>query len=225
MTITLSGERENAFPLFFGKAINVPAMDISVVSRAGIVGICSSKCVKPFVVPTKFTWNDEAAPGTKYYQNGELDVESLQELDTVEVLGYSQEDVGTQIIIKPGDPSLAIAPGQYNLVDLPPANKGVPTTGAAMVKENIEGCTGSNSEAAVEPGDELLIEPGNSAGPVKAGASTLIGMDPYAYWDTATNAVEGSSSADPPGQPPGRHHLLLRPQRPALRRKKLDHNI
>jgi hypothetical protein len=201
VTVTLSGERENAFPLYFGKAVNVPAMDISAVSRAGIVGICSSKCVKPFVVPTKFTWDDEAAPGTKYYQNGELDIESLQELDSVVVQGYSQADVGTRIIIKPGDPSLAIAPGQYNLVDLPPLNKGVPTTGAAMVKENIEGCTGSNSEATVEPGDELLIEPGNSAGPVKAGANTLIGMDPYAHWDTSTNSVEGSSYADPLDSP------------------------
>lgn len=201
VTITLSGERNNAFPLYFGKAIGVSSMGISVVARAGIVGIGSSKCVKPFVVPTKFTWNDDAAPGTKYYQNGQFDVESVQELDTVEVQGYSQNDVGTQIIIKPGDPSLAIAPGQYNLVDLPPVNKGVPTTGAAMVRENIEGCTGSNSEAAVEPGDELLIEPGNSAGPVRTGAKTLIGMDPYAYWDTSTNSVEGSSYADPLDSP------------------------
>lgn len=201
VTVTLNEAQGNPFPLYFGKAIGIPFANIQVVARAGIVGICSSKCIKPFVVPTKFTWDDSAAPATKYYENDKMDVESVQELDSVEVLGYTQYDVGTQIIIKPGDPSLAIAPGQYNLVDLPPINKGNPTTGAAMVKENIEGCTGSNSEYPVEPGDELLIEPGNSAGPVKAGTNNLIGLDPYAAWDTSTNSIEGSSFSDPLDSP------------------------
>jgi hypothetical protein len=201
VTISLSGQRDNAFPLYFGKAVGKPAMDIVVTSRAGLAGMCSSKCAKPFVVPTKYEWDDEAAPGTKYYRNGTLDVESPQEMGTVNVLGYTQDDVGTQIIIKPGDPSLTIVPGQYNLVDLPAVNKGDPVTGAAMVKENIEGCTGSNSFATVAPGDELLLEPGNSAGPVKAGTSTLIGLDPYAAWDESTNAIEGSSFSDPLDSP------------------------
>ena len=201
VTITLSGERGNAFALYFGKAVGKPTMNLQVKARAGLVGICSSKCTKPFVVPTKFTWDDQAAPATKYYNNGTFDVDSVQELATVEVLGYTQDDVGTRIIIKPGDPSLAIAPGQYNLVDLPPLNKDTPITGAAMVKENIEGCTGSNSWFPVAPGDELLIEPGNSAGPVKAGANTLINLDPYAHWDTSTNSVEGSTEADPLDSP------------------------
>ncbi|EGB16238.1 hypothetical protein DND132_3035 [Pseudodesulfovibrio mercurii] len=201
VTVTLSGERENAFPLYFGKAVGKPAMDIVVTSRAGLAGMCSSKCSKPFVVPTKYEWDDDAAPGTKYYQNGTLDVDSPQEMATIVVLGYTQDDVGTQIVIKPGDPSLAIVPGQYNLVDLPPVNKGDPITGAAMVKENIEGCTGSNSYATVAPEDELLLEPGNSAGPVKAGANVLIGLDPYATWDTSTNSIEGSSFSDPMDSP------------------------
>ncbi|WP_207260048.1 pilus assembly protein TadG-related protein [Desulfovibrio sp. Huiquan2017] len=201
LTISLTARRENPFPLYFGKAVGKPAMDIRVTSRAGLAGMCSSKCSKPFVVPTKFEWDDNAAPGTKYYQNGTLDVESPQELASVTVLGYTQDDVGTQIVIKPGDPSLAIAPGQYNLVDLPPVNKGDPITGAAMVKENIEGCTGSNSYATVAPDDELLIEPGNSAGPVKSGADALIGQDPYAAWDDSAHAIRGSAFSDPMDSP------------------------
>ncbi|WP_316897654.1 Tad domain-containing protein [Pseudodesulfovibrio indicus] len=201
VTVTLSGERGNAFPLYFGSAVGKGAMTIEVTARAGLAGMCSSKCGKPFVVPTKFEWDDSAAPGTKYYQNGTFDVESPEELASVNVLGYTQDDMGTRIIIKPGDPSLAIAPGQYNLVDLPPINKGDPITGAAMVKENIEGCTGSNSFATVAPGDELLIEPGNSAGPVKAGTNTLISQDPYAAWDQSTRSIEGSSYSDPLDSP------------------------
>lgn len=224
VTVRLTEERGNPLTLFFGKIIGVPTVDLSATARAGIVGMCSSKCIKPFVVPTKFEWDDLAAPGTKYYNNGELDVESVQELASVTVLGYNQDDIGTQIIIKPGDPQLAIVPGQYNLVDLPPVNKGVPVTGASAVQENIEGCTGSNSLFPVEAGDELQLEPGNSKGPVASGVKYVIDMDPYAYWDSATQSVEGSSYADPldsprvaimafydPKQPPvsGRNSIIV----------------
>ena len=190
VTITLSSQRDNPLNLYFGGIIGTPTINIQAVSRAGLVGICSSKCVKPFIIPTRFEWDDSAAPGTKYFENGQMDVDSPAELDSVIVLGYNQDDIGTQIIIKPGDPSLAITPGQYNLVDLPPVNKGTPTTGADAVRENISGCTGSNSEFTVAPGDELLLEPGNSAGPVKQGTNNLISEDPYAYWDTSTNSIE-----------------------------------
>lgn len=201
VTVTLSEERGNPLKLYFGKLLGVPTMDVRAVARAGIVGICSSKCVKPFVVPTKFEWDDMADPGTSYYNNGEMDVDSAAEVASVNILGYTQEDVGTQIIIKPGDPKLTIVPGQYNLVDLPPVNKGSPITGADAVRENIAGCTGSNSLMPVGPGDELQLEPGNSAGPVKQGTGDLIAEDPYAYWDSSTNSVEGSVYDDPLDSP------------------------
>jgi hypothetical protein len=201
VTVTLSQSRGNPLQLYFGSLVGVPTMNVQVVARAGIVGICSSKCVKPFVVPTKFEWDDSSDPGTKYYQNGEMDVDSVAEVNSVNILGYTQADIGTQIIIKPGDPSLAIVPGQYNLVDLPPVNKGNPITGADAVRENIAGCTGSNSLYPVGPGDELLLEPGNSAGPVKQGTTNLIGEDPYAHWDSSTNSIEGSLYSDPLDSP------------------------
>lgn len=224
VSITLNGERQNALELYFGGIFGIPTMNLRVVSRAGIVGICSSKCVKPFVIPTKFEWDDQAAPGTKFYNNGEMDIDSPAEVDSVVVLGYDQGDIGTQIVIKPGDPNLAITPGQYNLIDLPPVNKGDPITGADAVRDNIAGCTGSNSIFPVGPGDELLLEPGNSAGPVKQGTEDLINTDPFAHWDSSTDSVEGSSYSDPldsprvavmafydPRQPPtsGRNSVII----------------
>lgn len=201
VTISLLDARDNSLQLGFGPAVGIPSMDLQVVARAGIVGACTSKCVKPFVVPTRFTWDDAAAPGTKYYNNGELDVDSPEEMGTLVIIGYNQDDVGTQFVIKPGDPVLSIVPGQYNLVDLPPVNKGAPVTGASAVYENIIGCTGSNSYAVVAPGDELQLEPGNSKGPVSTGATELINSDPGAYWSDGTNAVEGSSHSDPMDSP------------------------
>lgn len=201
VTVTLSSERKNALSLHFGKLIGVPTMDIQVVARAGVVGMCSSKCVKPFVVPTKFTWDDQAAMGTSFANNGQLDTDSPEEIASVEIQGYNQNDMGTQIIIKPGDPKLTIAPGQYNLVDLPPVNKGTPITGADAVRENIAGCTGSSSTHTVGPGDELNLEPGNSKGPVAQGTTDLIGQDPYAHWNSTTKSIEGSLHSDPLDSP------------------------
>ncbi|MDD3312715.1 pilus assembly protein TadG-related protein [Pseudodesulfovibrio sp.] len=199
--ISLLEERGNPLKLGFAPILGIPSFDLTVTARAGLVGVCTSKCVKPFVVPTRFTWDDQAAPGTKFYMNGEMDVDSPGEVASVNVIGYDQNDVGTQFIIKPGDPVLAIVPGQYNLVDLPPVNKGTPVTGASAVNENIIGCAGSNSYAEVAPGDELQLEPGNSKGPVSSGCGDLIDSDPGAYWSDATEAVEGSSHGDPMDSP------------------------
>jgi len=201
VTIMLNSLRNNPLTLYFGGIIGTPTVNLKVVSRAGIVGICSSKCVKPFVVPTKFDWDDSAAPGTQYYENGEMDVDSPAEVNSINVVGYDQNDIGTQIIIKPGDPSLAITPGQYNLVDLPPINKGNPVTGGDALRDNIAGCSGSNGEYAVGPGDELQLEPGNSQGPVKQGTEDLLNTDPFAYWDPSTEAIEGSQYSDPMDSP------------------------
>lgn len=195
-------ERGNPVELFFARVFHMNGTDISVASRARIVEIGSSKCVKPFSVPTKYTWDDEAEPvGSPFRSNGQLDTASAAELATVQVTGYDESDIGTVILLKPGDPSDAIVPGQYNLIDLPPVNKGTPVTGASMVNENIVGCTGSNSYAAVAPGDELLLEPGNSKGPVTKGVSDVIGLDPYAYWDASTNSIQGSFHPDPMDSP------------------------
>lgn len=194
--------RSNPVELFFARAFNKTGTDVSVAASARIVESGSSKCVKPFTVPTKYTWDDEAEPaGSPYRSNGQLDTESAAELASVQVTGYTDADIGTVILLKPGDPNDAIVPGQYNLIDLPPVNKGTPVTGASMVSENIVSCSGSNSYATVAPGDELQLEPGNSKGPVTKGVGDVISLDPYAYWDTATNSIQGSFHPDPMDSP------------------------
>lgn len=200
--VTRNAARSNAVSLSFARVFGVDWADVSVASRAQIVAADSSRCVKPFSVPDKYTWDDEAEPvGSSFRSNGQLDTESAAELASVQVTGYSEEDAGTVILLKPGDPHDAIVPSQYNLIDLPPVNKGTPVTGASMVNENIMGCTGSNAEATVGPEDEIQLEPGNSKGPVTKGVRDLIAQDPYAYWNDAAKAIEGSFEPDPMDSP------------------------
>ncbi|SKA90535.1 Flp pilus assembly protein TadG [Paucidesulfovibrio gracilis DSM 16080] len=197
ITVYRQATRGNALSLFFGPVVGVDQVDLQATARAGVVGACDSKCVKPFIVPAKFTWNDFASTDGKARGNGKLDVWSAEEMASVQTLGWSDEDKGAQILLKPGDPADAVVPSQYNLVDLPPVNKGVPVPGGAMLRENIRGCEGSNAETTVAPGDELQLEPGNTVGPVKQGIRELLNADPGAYWDAATLSVKGSVHTDP----------------------------
>lgn len=200
--VRLNHDRDNQLDLFVGPVLGVEDARVGATSRATAAGVCSSKCIKPFVLPAKFTWNDRADKRkSKYYNNGKFDPRSRREVDSVQVLGYSEADLGTRLIIKPGDPKDAIVPGQYNLIDLPPVNKGTPRRGACMVKKNIVSCEGSNGEAAVEPNDELLLEPGNKVGPVRYGAKKLYYDDYGAYWDAGSMSIKGSKYADPMESP------------------------
>ncbi|MBU1247364.1 MAG: hypothetical protein KKB70_01590 [Proteobacteria bacterium] len=202
ITISLTEERGNALDLYFGHVIGVDWANLTATARAGIVSVTTSKCIKPFMVPTKFNWDDRAEPvGSKFRDNDQLDVESDLEMATIEVYGYADEDMGATILLKPGDPSLAMVPSHYNLMDLPPVNKGTPIAGAAMLAENIRGCTGSNSETVVEAGDLMQLEPGNKVGPARSAINEVITSDPGAYWDSGTQSIEGSSFEDPMASP------------------------
>lgn len=131
VTVRRAQARGNAMGLFFGRVIDVDSADISAKARAGVVNAASSKCLKPWSVATKFTWNDYAeSSSSKYYGNGMLDTGSALEMASLQVTGYAAADVGTQITLKYGDPKDTMVPSQYNPIDYPPLNKGIPVPGA-----------------------------------------------------------------------------------------------
>ncbi len=131
VTVRRAKARANAMDLFFGGAVGKEEADLSARARAGYINAASSKCLKPWSVATKFSWNDYAEPSySGYYGNGMLDVDSAKEMATVQVQGFGAADVGAQVTLKVGDPSDTIVPSQYNAVNYPPLNKGIPVPGA-----------------------------------------------------------------------------------------------
>lgn len=201
VTVRRTLERTNPVSLFFARVLGADNADLMATARAGVVPVCSSRCVKPFIIPAKFDWDDEATgSGSKYSNNGKLDVDSPEEMASVNVTGYGEEDVGTPVILKYGDPGDTMVPSQYSPVDFPPVNKGVPVTGASEYRANIGGCDGSNF-TLVELGDELYLEPGNMTGPTNQGLKDLLDEDPFAYWDDSTKSVQDSSFEDPLASP------------------------
>lgn len=200
VTIRRTRDRSNPVSLFFGRILGTDDAELIVTARAALAPVCTSQCVKPFIVPTKFSWDDSASSDPKERDNGELDVASPEEMGSIQVQGYDNSDIGTQITLKYGDPGSTMVPGQFSPVDFPPLNKGVPITGAAEYKANLGGCEGSN-RVLVELGDELYLEPGNMVGPTSSGLSTLMAEDPFAHWDEDTKSVQDSSYADPLSSP------------------------
>lgn len=131
VTVRRAAARSNAMELFFGPAAGKDEADLSARARAGVVNAASSKCLKPWSVATKFSWNDYAEPkSSSFYGNGMLDVDSAKEMATVQVQGFAAADVGAQVTLKVGDPRDTIVPSQYNAIDYPPMNKGIPVPGA-----------------------------------------------------------------------------------------------
>ncbi|WP_243310505.1 pilus assembly protein TadG-related protein [Fundidesulfovibrio agrisoli] len=193
VTAGLTGDRGNPVALFLGPVLGKNLADVSATARAALYCVTNSRCLKPWVVPTKFTWNDAADSVKQYKNNGLLDTKSAPEMASIQVQGYSASDVGTQIVLKYGDSKDTIAPGVYNPIDFPPVNKGNPIPGGAEYRTNISGCLGSsNTDVAV--GDTLQMEPGNMTGPTKQGIEDLIKADPSAKWDTSTQSIVGVDS-------------------------------
>lgn len=190
-------ERGNPVPMFLGRVLGWDKQDITAKGKAALFCSKSTKCLKPWSPPAKFTWNDTCDTNKKYAGNGQLDAESTCEMESVSVQGYSNSDVGTQILLKFGDPSSTVTPGHYQAVDYPAVGNGTPQTGASDYRLNIAGCTGSNN-TDVKIGDQLQVETGNMTGPTQQGAAELFNLDPDAVWDESTNTITNSSVSNDP---------------------------
>ena len=154
--------------------------DVSAVAEAQYYDVCAANCIKPWAIPDR--WDD--VNGNGHPDSGEL--------YDPNITGYNAPgDVGVPVVLKVGNPTSAIAPGQFFPVDLPSldCNCGVPPqTGGSDYSWNISNCNAYK----ISPGDRLQVEPGNMVGPTTHGMQDLIDADPTAYWNDSTNSVEGS---------------------------------
>jgi Flp pilus assembly protein TadG len=173
--------RGNPVPTFFARVLLRNSVDVSACATAEVANAQVSNCLKPWALPDAFVdgnGNGVYDPGD-YYEQG--------------VTSYGTDyrhngfDVGTQLTVKQADPSGAIAPGQFFPIDLPILNS--PDTGGDRYRDNITTCNPS----PVSVGDTLYTENGNMIGPTLQGVQDLILQDQYAYWDTTSGQVGGSS--------------------------------
>jgi hypothetical protein len=178
----------DALRTFFLRVVNPSTgdhADISATSAARVYDICGARCLKPWAVPDR--WEDTNGNGV--YDDGEY-----YEKDAT---GYTEAlDVGTQIVLKVGEPQGTIESGVFFPINFPPLDtgQGKPETGAKVYWDWIMGC----APYLVNNGDRLMIEPGNMTGPTHHGMEELTAMDPHAYWDAFSETVSGSAYARSP---------------------------
>jgi Flp pilus assembly protein TadG len=140
----------------------IGSVDITVTATAALMSVKAVGGLRPWAVRDK--WIDYDGDG---------------ELDEGEYVGYSDADLGQQVVLKYGTDDGRPMPQWFNPVDLPPLNRDTPITGADAYQDLIE--NGYND--TVEIGDQLQIETGNMTGPTESGVHHLLNEDDDAYWD------------------------------------------
>lgn len=185
-------DRGSAVATWFANVFGVSEVDIAATATAQVQPAGRATCVKPFAIPDQFLDIDG---------DGEFD-EGIDQYDP-NIHGYGSDyrnsgnpgddglgyvnDFGRQVDLKQGGP-VNFQPSWYYPWDVPDAD-GAPSTGGARFRWNIANC----NTAVISIGEEYWIEGGNMEGPTRHGVNDLIDLDSGAYWDTFSNAVEGSA--------------------------------
>jgi Putative Flp pilus-assembly TadE/G-like len=189
----------NAMPTFFMKIFGITTATVSATATAeaynpsGTTGSpIGSKCVKPWMLPNcDSSWlnqnNPNCAGGT-----GPL-VTSSGALARTPLKDYPAGPLGEPIVLKPGTPGTAPAPGQFFVVYIPNTTaiptscpacaNGSTTSGGngsgSLYRANIECCNQNPVVCGeyLQLNNNLQSSPGNMTGPSLAGTDCLIHQD------------------------------------------------
>jgi Flp pilus assembly protein TadG len=185
--------RGNPLPAFFGTLVGLTDQGTKATAMAQILAGNASNCMKPWAIPdkweelypTKQAWNP-----TVTFDLGKDNYVAPSKA-TGPGTGFTlQADLGTEVVLKHGDPQGAISPGFFFPVVLDPDCKG-----GNCYRDWISGC----APVTFGIGDSIEVEPGNMVGPTQQGIDDLIAQDKNAKWDTSSKSVIGScATANPP---------------------------
>ena len=148
---------------FFAKALFVSSATVHAQGIAeAALNPTGSKCVKPWFVPNSIVGPDPY-PDNCTNQAANLLVLSPGNTKNTALFLAMQ---GQQFVIKPGNPSAALAPGQFFAIDL-----GEGPSGGDEYRDNIATCP---DEATIFCLNSYSVKTGNMIGPTKQGVEALI---------------------------------------------------
>lgn len=181
-------ETDDSFVSYFIRIFDPDkAGEMTARAAAEFFWVCGGKCLEPWAPPDR--WFD--ADG-----NGEFNPDSISNpneyYDPI-TTGYTDADLGQPITIILGNGNQeGFGQFWYYSIDFPPRNDGNPISGADQYRDWM--CLGClDSSFTVDPGDELVVEPGKQVGPNSDGLECIVGSDPTAQWDGATGTVVNSA--------------------------------
>jgi hypothetical protein len=198
----------NPIATLMGTFFGVNTVDITAVATAEASPANAMTCVKPFMIPDKWTErsDDKGNPDGSWTTGSSFDEfdnkgNPLPNPDvyipagTTGYTGYTvKNDVGTQLVLRAGTGDQP-NPSFYYSWKMPG------DTGGSFYRDNIDQC--NTSVISYDPNNPtyMIQEPGNMAGPTIQGIQNLIDKDPDAYWDpgpSGCNCVKRSAFANSP---------------------------
>lgn len=184
VTVHRTSERDNPVETLFGGIIGFEDVDVTATATAEAAEAGGVNCLLPLAIPDR--WDDENDDGL-YDPDDDTYIPWPESGWT----GYSTEDIGTDIVIKPFDPNSDRMNSSWWYPWRPEGQQG-----AADYRENIERCV--DPDRIYEFGEMVDTEPGNMAGPTRQGFRNLIDQDPDAYWDPELECVsrDGNECVD-----------------------------
>lgn len=173
VTVFRTANRENPVPTLIGPIFGMDNIDIQATATAQAAPASGMSCVKPFIIPDRWTENQDAewSPAStfdRYDKQGNV----IANADTYTRKGYGEADRGTRLVLRAAHGN-NIAPSMYYSWKMPG------DVGGEFYRWNIANCNTS----IIELGHQAQQEPGAMEGPTLQGLQELLDKDPNAYWN------------------------------------------
>jgi hypothetical protein len=190
----------NTFPTHFARFFGIDRQGTRATATAQVAAGNAVNCVKPWIVADR--WTDNSATGLNTAGWDMLDIFNPG-VDTYAPPGFRADvDYGLQLMLK-GDRNMWSS-GWSLEIELGGGN------GGNTYRDEIAGCPNYVPEIGLYDGsipcndrvDQnfvkgcINVRTGVRQGPTEQGAGDLVGLDPQARWDTATNRVTGGCQQD-----------------------------
>jgi len=189
VTIRNTAATGNPIRTVFARSIGIHEVDVVTTAVAEAFPATTAKCILPFMLPDSHR-DGGGDPNlydheNDYYEPHDPSVSPPAPSAT----GYTDGDIGTPILIKPGNRNKSMQPNSswyYPVVML--------GSGASRYQAAIESCP----DVELTIGDIIDVEPGAMIGPTREGIENLVAQAPNHYWSTSHNCViDGGPGGSP----------------------------
>jgi Flp pilus assembly protein TadG len=185
--------RLNAIPTLIGPIFGIDDFDITASATAEAAPASGIKCVKPFIIPDRWTENQSNNTFDRYDNKGNVlaNADVYKRPGESGYNGYTEHTKGEYLQLRAAQGN-NISPTMYYSWKMPGE------IGGNFYEENISGC----NPTVISPGTRqnpvvAQQEPGAMTGPTFDGIKALMAKDPNASWDPVSKTVVsefGSSS-------------------------------
>jgi hypothetical protein len=157
----------NTLPTWFGHLFGYTTQRTKAMAVAQTQPASGSNCLKPWLIPDKFINN----VGGPKFDAGDVYTPPTKSPDgTIDNgTGYTPDDIGTVVVLNPGNPHQTISPSDYYEIDDPEFS----LIGGKDYQYAISHCLLRRSV-----GDTISVKPGATNGPTTAGFEDLIAASP-----------------------------------------------